>query len=384
MPAGRQVKVTIAIPVLLTGGTEMQTVNLIKALHGEGYSVVVLCYYDYENDMTDYMQKAGAEVVLLKLKREDGLFSLLKKLIVEFKKHSADIVHVQYIAPGLIAIIAARLAGVKKVIATVHQPGRTHGSKNRFLLRFASRLCDLFICVSRSVETSWFGDSALFDSECYRAGRKHFTIYNAVDNEKIAREAGSENVDRLRDALHLEEKKVVGYVGRLRSEKGPKFLIDAFARVIRTIPEAVLLVVGDGPDRQALEQQAEKLSLETNIIWLGKKSQQEVYQLYGLMDVVAIPSLYEGFGLTAAEALAAGVPVVGSNVDGLKEVLDDSESTILVEAGNYFELADSVIEMLNRRPGMTQPGGEGENFNNRFSVHYFINSILIAYRVVLE
>lgn len=339
-------KVVIAIPVLLTGGTEIQTLNLVKVLNGAGYGVVVLCYYEYDNEMVACMEKDGAEVVLLKLRREDGLLSLLKKLVVEFKDFSPDIVHVQYLAPGLLPILAARLAGIKKVLATVHQPGRTHGWKARLMLRFGARLCNLFLCVSRSAEESWFGDSALFDPELFKKGRKHFTVYNAVDTERIAMEAGSESVARLRVSLGLEGKKVVGYVGRLRWEKGLHILLDAFAKMLQYVPGAILLVVGDGPDRETLEQQAHDLGIAGNIIWMGQKSQQEVFQLYGLMNIVAMPSFFEGFGLTAAEAMAASVPVVASDIDGLREIVINNESGLLGAVGDINILAMSLQSLL--------------------------------------
>ena len=379
-----QHKVVIAIPILLTGGTEIQTLNLVKVLNGAGYGVVVLCYYEYEREMVAYMEEAGAEVILLKLQREEGLLSLLKKLRVRLQTLSPDIVHVQYVAPGLMPIIAARLAGIKKVIATVHQPGRTHGWKARLMLRFGARLCNLFFCVSKSAEESWFGDSALFDPELFKKGHNHFTIYNAVDTERIARESGSANVAQLRTLLNLEGKKVIGYVGRLRWEKGPHILIAAFAKVVQDIPAAMLLVVGDGPDREDLEKQAQELDIEANIIWLGQKSQQEVFQLYGLMDVVAMPSFFEGFGLTAAEAMAAGVPVIGSDIDGLSEVIDNQKTGTLVKVGDSEALAAGIIDLLNNSEQTAWMAKASQyKVNKYFSFKNFQEKTLPAYQLII-
>lgn len=375
-----QKKVVVAIPVLLTGGTEIQTLNLVKLLSGVGYGVVVLCYYEYENEMVASMEEAGAEVILLKLQRGAGLLSLLKKLIEQFKGLSPDIVHVQYVAPGLIPIIACRFAGIKKVVATVHQPGRTQGWKARIILRFAAWLCDLFLCVSKSAEESWFGNSAFFDAQLYSIGRKHFTIYNAVDTELIAREAGSVNVAKLRLSLDLEGKKIVGYVGRLRWEKGPHVLIAAFAEVTHEIPETMLLVVGDGPDREDLEVQAAELGIGASIIWLGQKSQEEVFQYYGLMDVVVMPSFFEGFGLTAAEAMAAGLPVIGSAIDGLKEVVVDRQTGCLTPPGNHKGLANAISDLIEAPMKAERMGSLGkERVSSNFSLSQYKKNILGAY-----
>lgn len=345
----KQKKVVIAIPVLLIGGTEIQTLNLVRVLVDAGYEVTVCCYYEYDQTMVVKMHEAGAEVLLMELRRTDGLWNLFRVLIKVFNEIAPDIIHVQYVAPGLVPIIAARVAGMDKVIATVHQPGRTHGWKARILLRFGARLCKTFFCVSKSVEESWFGDSALFDPELYRKGRKHFTIYNAVDTERISREANSAHVAQLRTSLDLEGKKVIGFVGRLRWEKGPHILVAAFARVAKLLPDTRLLVVGDGPGREELFNQAKELGIAENILWLGQRSQDEVFQLYGLMDIVAMPSIFEGFGLTAVEAMSAGVPVVAADVDGLMEIVSAGETGLFFPSGNSDALAACIIDLLNQK-----------------------------------
>lgn len=384
MRSNIQNKIVIAIPVLLTGGTEIQTLNLVKVLKNADFEVIVLCYYEYEQDMVVNMEEAGATVILLELKRDDGLLSLLKKLIVQFKQIAPAIVHVQYVAPGLIPIIAARLARVQKLIATVHQPGRTYGWKAKQMLRFGAKLCNIFLCVSKSAEESWFGDSAFFEPELFNQGRKHFTIYNAVDTEQITKESCSKNGVILRTSLNLDGKKVVGYVGRLRWEKGTHILIAAFAKVVRKIPEAALLVVGDGSDREDLEKQANELGIGESIIWLGQKNQQEVFQLYGLMDVVAMPSFFEGFGLTAAEAMAAGVPVVASDIDGLSEVIDNQQTGILVNVDDPDAMAFGIIDLLNRSEQTIRMSNASQlRVNSLFSIAEFQKKTLAVYQLTL-
>jgi len=137
-------KVVVTIPVLLVGGTEVQTLNLVRTLVDCGYRVTACCYYDHEASMVASMEDAGAKVVLMNLDRAAGLWHLLGKLRQFFCEERPDIVHVQYIAPGLIPILAARLAMVPTVFATAHQPGRTYGWKAKLLLRSAARLCTSF------------------------------------------------------------------------------------------------------------------------------------------------------------------------------------------------------------------------------------------------
>ena len=373
--------VIIAIPVLLIGGTEIQTLHLVRVLFEAGYSVKVCCYYEYDPEMVKRFEAAGAKVHLMKYERAKGLWHLAKGLIQQFKRMKPDIVHVQYVAPGFVPVLAARLAGIKTIFATVHQPGRVYGWKEKLLLRTAAKLCTAFFCVSKAAEESWFGSSELFDPTSSDRKRKHFTIYNSVDTELITKAAQSADRDGLRKSLNVTSKKIIGFVGRMRWEKGLDILIDALPPILMVHPTAVLLVVGDGPDKEGLRLRAKGLGLENNIVWLGQKSPEEVNMLYSIMNVVAVPSLFEGFGLTAVEAMAAGVPVVATRVDGLSEVVHDGVSGYLVESGNAQKLAQALINLLSNSEKAAKMGQEGyRRVSEKFSLGRFSDSVTAAYK----
>lgn len=369
----------ITIPVLLVGGTEMQTLNLVRTLADNGYLVTVCCYYGYEPSMVAAMEAAGAKVSLMDLDRFAGLRHLLGKLTWFFREEQPDIVHIQYIAPGLIPILAARLARVPTVFATLHQPGRTYGWKPKLLLRCAARLCTAFFCNSLEVERSWFGNATLFVPQ-HKHLYRHCTIYNAVDVERISRIATETGRPALRAILGLGIQPVVGVVGRLRWEKGQSILLEAMGEVVRQIPSALLLVVGDGPDREVLQRQALQLGITDNVHWMGCQSAEEVFRLYSIMDVVAVPSIFEGFGLVAAEAMAAGLPVVGSAVDGLAEVIVDHETGRLVSPQDAGALAAALIALLESPETAAEMGRKGrQRVEEHFSLKRFSESTLAAY-----
>lgn len=370
-------RVVIAIPVLLVGGTETQTLNLVRTLTKKSYLVTVYCYYDHELSMVAAMEASGARVLLLKLDRSAGLWPLLGKLRQLFREEKPDIVHVQYIAPGLIPILAARLAGVPTVFATVHQPGRTYSWKAKLLLQCAARLCTSFFCNSLAVEHSWFGSAILFNQQ---HKHRHCTIYNAVNVERISRIAATTDRAAIRAELGLGNRSVVGVVGRLRWEKGQGVLLEAMAEVISRTPTTLLLVVGDGSDREVLQCQAEQLGIADNLRWLGKQSADEVFRLYSIMDLVAVPSIFEGFGLVAAEAMAAGLPVVASDVDGLAEVVADGETGLLVPQQDTAALAAALIELLESPEKAAEMGFKGRHRVEKcFSLQRFSECTLAAY-----
>jgi len=297
-----------------------------------------------------------------------------------FNKLKPEIIHIQYVAPGFIPVLTARLSGVKVVFATVHQPATPYGWKEKVLLRTAARLCTAFFCVSHSAEKSWFGNSTLWSPDAAKNGRKHFTIYNGVDCERIRATMDSVNANDVKSALGIAERPVVGVVGRLRAEKGHTWLLEAMAEVVKVILDVVLLVVGDGPDRENLKRKTKKLGISENVIWMGQKLPEEVYRLYDAMDVVVVPSLFEGFGLTSAEAMAAKKPVVASDLDGLKEVVENEVTGYLVPPQDIKMVAACLVQLLSNRTEAKEMGMKGHRrVKESFSMDHFSKSILSAY-----
>lgn len=381
----------IAIPVLLVGGTEFQTLSVVRILLADGYTVVVCCYYEFDPAVVAQFEAAGADVILLGLRRTNGrlgalgVFPLIQRLIKVFKAYRPDVVHVQYVAPGLLPILAARLAGIRTVFATIHIAGSiVYGRKATALLRAAAWFCSAFFCVSRDVEEFWFGDSIVFGGEDSCRRRKHFTIYNAVDVSRIKVAAERANHQELRQHLGLTGKRVIGIVGRLAFQKGHTVLLDAMVKVVHEVPDAVLIIVGDGAERSNLEMQSRRLMIEPHIRWLGSQEPEQVYQLYGVMDVFAMPSLFEGFGLTAAEAMAAGCPVVASAADGLREIVIDGHTGILVPCGDSDRLAKALIKVLQDPEAAKEMGLNGQKrVEQEFSLEQFRESMLAVYRYLL-
>ena len=349
-------KITLAIACLQQGGTEQQTLQQARVLRDAGHDVTVCCYFEHDPAIVAAFERLGARVMLLSLDRAISAWRLTGTLRNIFASLKPDLLHVQYMTPGLLPIIAARLARVPRVFATVHQPATPYGAQARALLRLAARLCERFICVSEAAERSWFGS--------VNEGR-HLTIHNAVDTRRI---------EELVRATSTSTGLVIGAVSRLRHEKGVDVLLDAFAIVQKQFPQAHLLIVGDGPDRAALEQRA-----TPNVEWAGQQSWERAIALMATMDIVVVPSRFEGFGLTAAEAMAAGKPVVASDVDGLREVVGDAG--VLVPAGDASALAAALARLANDAAARAALGRKArERVENNFSLESFRQKLLACYR----
>jgi glycosyltransferase involved in cell wall biosynthesis len=271
------------------------------------------------------------------------LFSTLLEL---FRSQQPDVVHVQYFAPGMVPILAARRAGVKHVFATVHAAGQQgYGAKARAMLWFSACFTDHFFCVSHHAERFWFGSlSAVERAADWRAAR-HSTIYNGVDVERIQAAGGAASRARLCPALPGEAK-VVGIVGRLVRLKGHFTLLRAMQDILTRLPDTFLLVIGEGADEPVLRWEADRLGIGAHVVWQGRTEPEVLPQYYHIMDVLAMPSRWEGFGLTAAEAMAAAKPVVGTEVAGLREVIVDGVTGFLVPVDDADALGEKLLQLL--------------------------------------
>lgn len=375
-------RVVIATPVLLAGGTEAQTLTLAKVLLAAGWEVTVCCYHESDPIVASAFEEAGARVLLLGLSRRLDLIGVAGALRSAFRASRADVVHVQYLAPGFTAVLAARAARVKTVFATVHQPGSAHGPRERLLVRAAALFCTRFFAVSTAVERSWFGDACVLDPDLRHLRERHATIYNTVDTPAIVAAGQGSTREDLRGRFGIAaDAPVVGFVGRLRHEKGLDVLISALPLVLVDFPKARLLVVGDGPEAASLSALAEQLGVSDRMVWVGRCDRLEVWRLLAALELLAVPSRFEGFGLAAAEAQAAGLPVVASRVDGLAEVVRDGETGLLVAPGDPEALAAAIRAMLEDPPRARRMGLAGrQHVAASFSPERFAAAIQAVYR----
>lgn len=145
------------------------------------------------------------------------------------------------------------------------------------------------------------------------------------------------------------DEKINFHVGRNVREKGAQVLIDAFSKLLSDYPKSKLLIVGGG-DRSWLKNQAEDLGIADRVYFTGFVDDDTLLKLYKVIDVAVFPSLYEPFGIVALEAMAAKVPVVVTDVCGLKEVVDHGINGISTWAGDSNSLMWGIAEVFKKSP----------------------------------
>ena len=170
----------------------------------------------------------------------------------------------------------------------------------------------------------------------------------------------------------------VAFAGRLVREKGAEVLVRAFAKVVKKLPDARLLLAGEGPERNHLMKLIANLNLSQSISMLGHLPHPELERKFSTVWVQAVPSLWEEpFGNVAAESMMRGTTVVASRSGSLTEIVQDGQTGILVPPGDEVALAEALVSLLRNRDLAEQMGRAGRevalaHFSETTSVDKFI------------
>lgn len=365
--------VLIGIPCLMTGGTEVQTLNLVRALVAGGHRVVTACYFEHSDDMVSRFQKAGSEVVCLssdgvRIGGWRGILFLYKGLRSILKQYKPDVAHVQYMAPGAIPILLLRLLGMRQILTTAHTAADIY--PNLKLVHFIQRHCvRSFTCITELAERSFFGSSQLYDEYYPLKKRNHFTIYNALPA----------SLPVIQEPRTANRPITIGVVSRLESIKGMDLVVPAFAKVKAVHPEVRLLVVGDGKLRGQMEQQAQVAGISNVAEFVGRQPQETLTHYYDRIDILLMPSRSEGFGLTAIEGMARGCVVVASRVGGLPEVVREGEVGLLHHKGDIEDLAEKISSLVENLSALHRLSANALLYVSRFSDERFQALIINLY-----
>jgi glycosyltransferase involved in cell wall biosynthesis len=161
------------------------------------------------------------------------------------------------------------------------------------------------------------------------------------------------------------------FTGRLAGVKGLPMLLDAVARVKASQPDVHLKIAGDGPDRARLLEQAKRLGIESNVEFLGYRSQAQVRELLQQTDVFVMGSFAEGVPVVLMEAMAAGVPVVATQIAGIPELVEPGVNGLLVPPGDSESLASAIEKLVSDAELRAQMGRNGRaKVSEEFNIHH--------------
>jgi len=321
----------------LNEGAGKVVYNIANSLDKNRFDVAVVSIYMGGN-LTGLFDKSGIKVVYIEKKTRSHL-SIVLNLRKIIKKEKADVVHTHNVDAYEYGVLAARLAGVKKIVHTSHGKSVKRGRFRRFrenlYHKFISLFLDRYIAVSRDLgkyaEKNWCLDK-----------KKIKIVYNGVDTNKYRKLKVNR---RLLNELNIRNgEKIIGIVAGLRHVKDHITLFKAMEIVKEEIPGSKLLVIGDGPEREKLIDFVNKSDLDKNIKFLGNR--EDIIELYNCMDVCVLCSLSECLSITLLEGMACCIPFVVTRVGGNPEVISDGADGFLVEAKDSNMIAEKIVKLL--------------------------------------
>jgi glycosyltransferase involved in cell wall biosynthesis len=293
--------------------------------------------------LAEHAERAGYHVIPVTVggMLDFRAISEIRKILVE---HGVRILHSHDYKSNLYGVISSRRLGIRRV-TTAHGTTRDSLWKKCCLYlneKIVYRFFDVIIAVSDEIglqlEKTWTG-----------VGRVR-VIENGIDPEYF----GSRNGDAEGTGpLPIPpDHKVFAVIGRLFPDKGHRFFLQAFARIVRTHSGVVALVIGEGPSREAIRAQVLELGLERHVFLCGVR--RDMGNVYEKIDFLVIPSLTEGVPYVLLEAMISNVPVLATEVGGIPKLLENGVTGYLVPPGDVDALEKGMIAMLSDPGGLKQ------------------------------
>jgi glycosyltransferase involved in cell wall biosynthesis len=389
---GERVRVLHVITRLILGGAQENTLfTVIGQQKDPRLQVTLLAGSETgaEGDLHDEARAAGVDLVLLPaLVREIRPWQDLRALValVRFMRaRRFHIVHTHSSKAGILARLAARIAGVPIVVHTLH---------SLVFHEYQSALANrVYVLLKRMVAPFTHAFISVNDGTAQGAlaagiGRpeQHVTIFSGMPLEPFLDVAAALPPAEAKRRLGIpEDAPVVGKIARLTPLKGHEQFLDAAGEIARAEPRAHFLLVGNGILRADLEARARAMGLADRVVFAGLVPPESVPAHIQAMDVVVHSSLREGIARVLPQAGAVGKPVVTFALDGAPEVIRDGVSGYLVPAGDTAALARRTVELLRDPARRAEMGAAGRAFASaHFAVETMVARITEVYDGLLR
>ena len=390
-PAREPVRIMRVIARLNMGGPALHVSYLAAGLVEQGYETTLVSGTLARGESSMAFVADGLGVRVLPLAELGREISPIRDIIAATKlarlirQERPQILHTHTAKAGTIGRLAALLAGPARPAVVVHtfhghvlrgyfDPVRT--AAFRLLEKGLARVSTALIAVSPEVR-----------DDLVRMGvapaSKFVVIRLGIELEQRVHAQPGLREESRRQLGVTPDRFLVGWVGRMTGVKRVDDVLLGFARLREQGIDAVLCLIGDGPDREGMELRAHELGVIRHCLFLGY--QEEVAPYYAAFDAVMLPSANEGTPVSVIESLAAGCPVVATRVGGVPDVVNENEDGFLVEMGDVQALGDRLAD-LARDPELCRRMGEAgrSRILERYAVDRLIGDVDELYRTLLE
>jgi len=362
------------------GGVENLLISMAENYNKERYKFIfcnIFTLNGREQNFPKSLQDIGVETICLFGNGYRDVLPILFKLIKIIRKKEIDIVHTWMFHSNFLGQLAAFFSRVPVRIISRQYKDFLYlykGKKEQIIDLISSKLCNHVIACSEGVKGQLINIEHIHPD-------KVSVIYNSVDLKKmfIAGDIGN----KLKEQYNLNSNIVIGIVSRLVSRKGHIYLLEAIKTIKTKYSNIKLLFVGDGSFRDELVRLTHSYLLEKDVIFL--RFREDIPQLLSIMDIVAQPSLEEGFGITIIEAMAMSKPVVGSKVGGIPEIIEDGITGILVPPADVEALASAIADLIECPEKRREFGIAGRvRVEKKFTVEKMIKNYEKVYEKMFE
>jgi len=329
----KKIKVAFVIGNFSIGGAERLVIDQINGIDKEIFEpFLVTLLPKPANVIGGLIDLSESKIAQFKFQSFYDWCSWLR-LIKFMRRQRFDIVYTHLFFANLVARAAAIMARIPVIISVEHNIYR--GKKPIYILadRILAKFTDKIITVSHSVKEFTIKQERI-ESD------KFDVIYNGVDISPVKFDKDAKRKELGIDAENL----VVASVGRISEQKGFIFLVRAAKELIPRFTHAKFLIIGPVEEKATFKMLQDEIGqdLSDRIILLGPR--HDIKEILAASDIFVLPSLWEGFGISALEAMAAGLPIIASNIDGLKEFIKNNENGILVSKGD----TEALIRAISR------------------------------------
>ncbi|WP_435118885.1 glycosyltransferase [Halolamina sp. C58] len=367
----KDLRVCFIINSLSYGGAENLLVDLIDELEEPSFEVV---HFGGDESLRSDLESVGAEVHSLD---ENFRFDPRSayRLVQLLGDRDFDVIHLHLPYSQTLGRLAAQVKEDVIVVSTQHNMPSNYHIVTRVGERLTRPLDDATVAVSCGVERAFTGTT----HEPNNPQRGWSTIYNGINVDKFKKSVNSANIDNIRERYDISSnERVFLTVGRYAPDKGQKDLIQSFAS--SQTNNCRLMIVGHGQLEEKLISNVKRLGVEDTVHITGRVENVEPY--YKLSDVFVSSSYSEGMPVTLIEAMASSLPIIATNIPGVRELIIEGETGYLYPASDMGELTQ-LLEEMSSKDDLEQYGKAGYiRAKELFDIEQMAESYLKLYQIL--
>lgn len=370
----QKIKVMQIIHDLNIGGLQRVASDIALNIDRTRFDVSV-CALREGGPFEKELSESGIKVLKLPLARDGVDYLSFWKLFKILKIEKPHVVHTHNTQPLLDGVTAAILARVPVKIHTDH--AREFPDQKRYMYAewLLSHFTDRMIAVSKSTKAD------LVKYEKIKPDKIE-VIHNGIDGAKYRKKI---DIRKKKVELCLDNSfsPILGFVGRLSSEKGLTCLIKAMKLIVKEFPDTLLLIIGEGQLLTTLQNEVTECNLERNVSFLG--SRLDIGEIMQLLDIFILPSEREGLSLVLIEATAASMPLIATDVGGNNQIVKDGKNGLLVKPNDFLSLFNAVKQLIiNKDLRREYARYSYDLFINNFTLEMMVKRYELTYQNCFE